>query len=303
METDFLQAPSKEQNLSFKTFEKEIKRQTKILGLDKGIFSFFGLLETNENFNNSAALLADKNNFPGLEILNIENQDNKVSELEKITHVSILIQYRFAMEAYKRKYQNGQENKSDGMRRIKVPEIAFREAISNALVHRAWDINSNIIVSMYDDRIEILSPGGLLDGLDDKFLNSGVGSHPRSFELDYALIRLKYCNAFGTGLERIRKTYHQTDGNPKFYEKNNSVNVILPATRCGYSDNEARTILNADQMAVFESLDRWITRSTKEIEESTGFSKQKILGILNLFRKMHMIKVISNTRTTRYLKI
>ena len=43
----------------------------------------------------------------------------------------------------------------------KVPEAAFREAIANALIHRVWDVNSQIRVSMFDDRIEIVSPGGL----------------------------------------------------------------------------------------------------------------------------------------------
>lgn len=38
----------------------------------------------------------------------------------------------------------------------KIPEAAFREAIANALIHRVWDINSHIRVSMFDDRIEIL---------------------------------------------------------------------------------------------------------------------------------------------------
>ena len=40
----------------------------------------------------------------------------------------------------------------------KIPEAAFREAIANALIHRAWDVESQINVSMFNDRIEIISP-------------------------------------------------------------------------------------------------------------------------------------------------
>ncbi len=47
----------------------------------------------------------------------------------------------------------------------KIPEAAFREAIANALIHRVWDINSHIRVSMFDDRIEVVSPGGLPAGI------------------------------------------------------------------------------------------------------------------------------------------
>lgn len=37
--------------------------------------------------------------------------------------------------------------------------------LSNALVHRTWDVNAQIKISMFDDRVEITSPGGLPDGL------------------------------------------------------------------------------------------------------------------------------------------
>ena len=47
----------------------------------------------------------------------------------------------------------------------KIPEAAFREAIANALIHRVWDVDSHIRVSMFDDRIEVVSPGGLPSGI------------------------------------------------------------------------------------------------------------------------------------------
>ena len=47
----------------------------------------------------------------------------------------------------------------------KIPEAAFREAIANALNHRVWDVDSHIRVSMLDDRIEVVSPGGLPSGI------------------------------------------------------------------------------------------------------------------------------------------
>lgn len=47
----------------------------------------------------------------------------------------------------------------------KIPEAAFREAVANALIHRTWDMESEIRISMFDDRIEIVSPGGLPSGI------------------------------------------------------------------------------------------------------------------------------------------
>ena len=47
----------------------------------------------------------------------------------------------------------------------KILEAAFREAIANALIHRVWDVDSHIRVSIFDDRIEVISPGGLPSGI------------------------------------------------------------------------------------------------------------------------------------------
>ena len=53
-----------------------------------------------------------------------------------------------------------------------IPENAFREALANALVHRAWDDVLNVRISMYEDRIEIVSPGGLLHSIsEEEYLN------------------------------------------------------------------------------------------------------------------------------------
>lgn len=53
------------------------------------------------------------------------------------------------------------------MKRVEVEEYpvrAIREALVNAIIHRDYQIvGSEIHVDMYDDRLEITSPGGMLD--------------------------------------------------------------------------------------------------------------------------------------------
>ena len=69
------------------------------------------------------------------------------------------------MRVYRENYQY---DEIQGIERVVVetiPEKAFREAIANALIHRTWDVSAHIRVAMYDDRIEITSPGGLLEQL------------------------------------------------------------------------------------------------------------------------------------------
>lgn len=44
------------------------------------------------------------------------------------------------------------------MDRVKIPEEAFRETIANALIHRTWDVNAQIRVLLFEDRIKVSSP-------------------------------------------------------------------------------------------------------------------------------------------------
>lgn len=74
---------------------------------------------------------------------------------EKISIISV---FNKTVDMYKKYYQY---EKIDGTLRVKkekIPEKAFRESITNALIHRLWDVNSHIRISMFDDRIEIISP-------------------------------------------------------------------------------------------------------------------------------------------------
>lgn len=44
------------------------------------------------------------------------------------------------------------------------PEVAVREALLNSLVHRDYSFRASTLISVYDDRIEFVSVGGLLPG-------------------------------------------------------------------------------------------------------------------------------------------
>ena len=58
-----------------------------------------------------------------------------------------------------RKRQNGQNFNFPGV--MEIPQIALEEAVVNALVHRDYLINSSIRVFIFDNRVEIISPGKL----------------------------------------------------------------------------------------------------------------------------------------------
>ena len=92
-------------------------------------------------------------------------------------------------------------------RRKEIPEIpydALREAIINAVAHRDYfEKGANVMVEMFDDRIEITNPGGLVKGLrPEDFGKKSVLRNPNIANL---LHRIEYIEKMGTGISKIRK--------------------------------------------------------------------------------------------------
>jgi Predicted transcriptional regulator containing an HTH domain and an uncharacterized domain shared with the mammalian protein Schlafen len=125
----------------------------------------------------------------------------------------------------------------------KIPEKAFREAIANALIHRMWDIPASIKVSMYADRIEISSPGGLPAGISEEEYLNGQISILRNPIIGNVFFRLKYIEKFGTGIMRINHAYRNALIKPSYQCFSNSIKVILPVIRENYDLSEAEQIL------------------------------------------------------------
>lgn len=84
-----------------------------------------------------------------------------------------------------------------------LPVLAVREAIINGVTHRSYLDDSAMQVSIYDDRIEIVSPGTLYGGLDMEAALSGR-SKCRNAAISEAFHYMKIIEAWGTGLGRIR---------------------------------------------------------------------------------------------------
>ena len=91
-------------------------------------------------------------------------------------------------------------------RRKEIPEIpyeALREAIINAVAHRDYfEKGANIMIEMFDDRIDITNPGGLVKGLNPK--DFGKKSVLRNPNIANLLHRAGYIEKMGTGINKMR---------------------------------------------------------------------------------------------------
>ena len=100
------------------------------------------LYENVNGFNNAAGLLADKNHFPGIDIVKFGENISIIQKRSIFENTSVLDAYEKALVVFRDYYQYEVIQGADRKKMEKIPEAAFREAIANALIHRIWDVIS-----------------------------------------------------------------------------------------------------------------------------------------------------------------
>ena len=185
----------------------------------------------------------------------------------------------------------------DGIKRRsieKIPETAFREACANALIHRNWNIPANIRIIMFPDRIEMISPGGLSNGVTkEDYLQSKV-SILRNPILGGVFFRMHYIEHFGTGVLRILESYKNSSRKPVFDINENSIRVVLP--------DIVNEKLSADQQIVYEMMKDGSEIATKDVIEHTGFSRSKSTAVLKSLVSDGFADIVGRGRGTKYRK-
>lgn len=100
----------------------------------------------------------------------------------------------------------------DGLYRKEIrdyPPVAIREALLNAIVHRNYGLDMSIFIHLFADRIEIVSAGGLVEGLSRDDILLGI-SATRNANLCKVFYRFQLVEAYGSGLRRIYAVYKST---------------------------------------------------------------------------------------------
>lgn len=131
------------------------------------------------------------------------------------------------------------------------PELAVREALTNALIHRDYsEIGSEIHIDMYDDRLEIYSPGGMVDGSIIQNTNVyDVASKRRNPIIADVFNRMNLMERRGSGLKKILDSYvaqinYRNELEPEFKSSDSSFYIILK--NLNYENNKRVAINGAD---------------------------------------------------------
>lgn len=264
---------SEKQDLKFSVLEKELSKTLRIKKMSNDILKTLGLCTSENKFNIAALLISDKNSAPGLDIVQFGSSISEIKNRVSIKNVSVIKQYLSGIEEFSRYYKT--EKIEGSVRKVieLIPETSFREALANALCHRLWDINADIKISFFEDRIEISSPGGLPSGISKEEYLNGQISILRNPILAGVLFRLNFMEKFGTGILRIRADYRQSATKPDFRIFENSICVVLPVMMAEPEN------LSSDESKVYKLiLHRRLSR--EQIENALGWKKDKTIRIL-----------------------
>lgn len=118
------------------------------------------------------------------------------------------------------------------------PEVAVREALLNLLVHRDYSFSASAFISIYEDRIEFISIGGLMPGIDLEDVMVGI-SVCRNQDLANVFYRLHLIEAYGTGMGKIMKAYESMRVKPVIETTKNAFKIILPNINAKYETENA----------------------------------------------------------------
>lgn len=285
------------QDLAFTTLEQELKEQVGIKRFDLDVLKTLKLYSDEHGYNKAAEILADENNCPGIDIAKFGDSISIIQKRITAERKSILIGFEKALELYRDYYQYEVVAGDKRSKVATIPEEAFREAVANAIIHREWDVNSNIRISLFEDRIEVVSPGGLPSGISSEEYVEGRFSVLRNPILSNVFNRLNIVETFGTGIRRIKESYIASVSQPEFDIKENSIQVTLPVT----NNNQN---LTADELAVYNSLSNAKAKPISEIMDSPliEFGKSKTTEILKALGNRNIITIEGAGRGTKYRK-
>lgn len=109
------------------------------------------------------------------------------------------------------------------------PPEAIREALLNAIVHRDYSFSGATLISIFEDRIEFVTIGGLVKGITLDDVKLGV-SVLRNQHLANIFYRLRLIEAYGTGILKINECYDDYEVKPLIETTGNAFKITLPNT-------------------------------------------------------------------------
>lgn len=191
------------------------------------------------------------------------------------------------------------------------PKAAIREALLNSIVHRDYGVSASTLISVYLNRMEFVSIGGLVKGvaLEDVLIGVSACRNPKLANIFY---RLDLIEAYGTGLQKINSSYSDYTCKPDFIVTQGAFKVVLPNTNEQEQPFPVKVETVQETQATYGYVD-YDKKVLKLIEAKPGIARTEIASelqlsaskavrILKALRENGMIYVMGNSRNIRYFR-
>jgi ATP-dependent DNA helicase RecG len=185
------------------------------------------------------------------------------------------------------------------------PPEALREALLNAIVHRDYSISGPTLISIFDDRIEIITIGGLVRGIsyDDMMLGVSLLRNPHLANVFY---RLRLIEAYGTGMLKINECYADYDAKPLIEVTDNAFKMTLPnlnfarELRPDTKPAKSGSPLTTREEKVISLFEDQETIARKDVQDTLGVSQATAILVLREMVERGILVKESGGKYLRY---
>ena len=287
---------SLEQDLTFKVAENEFSRRN--VEFDKAKMVTLGMVSKEDVYTNLGFLLSDQ--YMGIIKAAMFAGKTKSDFQDRREFTGSVFKQMEEVYSYL-ELHNQTKATFEGLYRTdkkSYPEEALREALMNCIVHRDYGYSASTLISIFEDRIELVSIGGLPFDieLEDTLVGISVARNPKLANIFY---RLELIEAYGTGIPKIMSAYENTGLMAKIEATANTFKITLPNL------NGAKVVMPSasnveEQVLTYIASNRSITRG--ETETLLNTSQATSNRILKKMLAKGLILQEGNGKNTKYIR-
>ena len=298
---------SMKQDLTFDTLTAEMQFRSIVIG--EAQMKTLKLIGEDGLYTNLALLLSDQCETT-IKVALFQGTDKEVFRDRREFSGSILKQledvYQFIDLLNKTKATFFGLNRMD---KRDYPEEAVREALLNSIVHRDYSFSGSNLINIYEDRMEFVSLGGLVPGLELKSIFLGV-SQSRNPNLAAVFYRMTLIESYGTGIGKIQRAYRAEDIQPKFETAQGVFRVTLPnrnevpgmiAEPGKRGRSEGKGSLDGSKQQILDLAHENGKVTRREVEDLLGVGTTKAFGLLKELCEEGELEAHGNGKLSCYL--
>ena len=201
-----------------------------------------------------------------------------------------------------------------------LPPDSIRELIINAVMNCSFLQPSHIQVAIYDDRLEITSPGGLMPGVTVNRMKEGY-SQIRNRALAHAFSYMNLIEGWGTGIPRLLREMKEYGlPEPEFVDMEIALRInlyrssksagLMPDQRrndagsvpdCSEKCRIEKNFQSKQQEAIYNFIERNGQIVTAEVEELLGVKQRRARKILKEMVEGGLLRKIGAAKNTHYM--